>query len=148
EMSIDEFSGGIDLNLKGVFYCMKYEIAEMLKVGGGAIVNNASIYAFKGMPGLNWYTAAKHGIMGLTKAAALEYAQQNIRVNVVAPGVTKTPSLDEATGGDDEAFAGAIPMGRISKPDEIAAAVVFLLSEKSAYMTGTGVNVDGGMIAG
>ena len=147
EMPIEEFSSGIDLNLKGTFYCMKYELAAMLRAGGGVIANNASIYGFKGMATLNWYTAAKHGIVGLTRAAALDYAEQNIRINVVCPGVTKTPPLDAASGGDDEVFAAGVPMKRVSQPEEIADAVSWMLSEKSGYMTGSAINLDGGMIA-
>ncbi len=147
EMPIDEFSNGIDLNLKGVFYCMKYELAAMLRAGGGAVVNNASIFGIKGMPTLNWYTAAKHGIIGLTQAAGLEYAERNIRINAVAPGMTKTPALDISTGGNDEAFAGVVPMKRIARSEEIAEGVVFLLSDRASYMTGAVLNIDGGMIA-
>ncbi|MBI1179702.1 MAG: glucose 1-dehydrogenase [Alphaproteobacteria bacterium] len=147
EMPIEEFSWGIDLNLKGVFYCMKYELAAMLRAGGGAIVNNASIYGIKGMPTLNWYTAAKHGIVGLTQAAALEYAEQNIRINAVCPGMTKTPALDSATGGNDEVFAGVVPMKRISRAEEIAEGVAWLLSDKASYMTGANLHLDGGMSA-
>ncbi len=147
EMSLDEFNRGIDLNFKGTFYCMKYELAAMMRAGGGAIVNNASIYGVKAMAGLNWYTAAKHGIMGLTKCAGLEYAEKNIRVNVICPGNTKTPPMDAATGGNDEVFAQGVPMKRLASPEEIADGVVFLLSGKSSYMTGGALHVDGGMIA-
>ncbi|MEN3950300.1 glucose 1-dehydrogenase [Iodidimonas sp. SYSU 1G8] len=147
EMSLSEFDRGIDLNLKGIFYSMKYELAAMLRAGGGVICNNASIYGVKGMAGLNWYTAAKHGIMGLTKCAALEYAEKNIRVNVICPGNTKTPPLDAATGGNDELLTGIVPMKRLARSEEIADGVVFLLSDKSSYMNGGALNVDGGMIA-
>ena len=147
EMPDDQISFGIDVNLKGVAYTMKYALAAMLRAGGGAIVNNASIFGLKGMAGLSWYTATKHGILGLTKNAALEYAQLNVRVNAIAPGMTKTPSFDESTGGDDELFAGAVPMGRISMADEVADPVVFLLSDKARYITGATLSVDGGMSA-
>lgn len=148
EMSVDEASYGIDLNLKGVFYTMKYVIPAMLRAGGGAIVNNASIYAFKGLAGLNWYTASKHGILGLTRCAALEYARQDIRVNAVCPGNTKTPPLDAAAGGDAaEVFAEMVPMGRVAVPEDIAEGVVWLLSDGARYVTGTALNMDGGLIA-
>lgn len=147
EMSLSEFDRGIDLNLKGIFYSMKYELAAMLRAGGGVICNNASIYGVKGMAGLNWYTAAKHGIMGLTKCAALEYAEKNIRVNVICPGNTKTPPLDAATGGNDDLLTGVVPMKRLARSEEIADGVVYLLSQKSSYMNGGALNVDGGMIA-
>jgi NAD(P)-dependent dehydrogenase (short-subunit alcohol dehydrogenase family) len=145
-MTLDEFNRGIDLNFKGTYYCMKYELAAMLRAGGGAICNNASIYGVKALAGLNWYTAAKHGIMGLTKCAGLEYADQNIRINTICPGNTKTPPLDAATGGNDDVFADIVPMKRLASPEEIADGVVFLLSDKSSYMTGGALNVDGGMI--
>lgn len=149
EMSIDEVSYGIDLNLKGVFYTMKYALAAMVRAGGGAVVNNASIYGFKGFAGLNWYTATKHGIIGLTRSAGLEYAGQNIRVNAVCPGNTKTPPLDAAAGGDaTEVFAEMVPMGRVADPAEIAEGVVWLLSDEARYVTGTALSMDGGMIAG
>lgn len=149
EMDIEEVSYGIDLNLKGVFYTMKYAIAAMLRAGGGAVVNNASIYSFKGIAGLNWYTASKHGIIGLTRCAGLEYAGQNIRVNAVCPGNTKTPPLDAAAGGDArDVFAEGVPMGRVADPAEIAEGVVWLLSDEARYVTGTALSIDGGMIAG
>ncbi len=147
EMSLEEFNDGTDLNYKGVFYCMKYQLAAMLRAGGGSIVNNASIYGVKAMPGLNWYTGAKHGILGLTKAAALEYAEQNIRVNVICPGNTKTPPMDAATGGDDSIFAGGVPMKRLAEAEEMGEVVAFMLSDKASYMTGASIHVDGGMIA-
>lgn len=149
EMSVEEASYGIDLNLKGIFYTMKYSIAAMLRAGGGAVVNNASIYSFKGIAGLNWYTASKHGIIGLTRCAGLEYARQNIRVNALCPGNTKTAPLDAAAGGAaEDVFSEEVPLGRVAMPEEIAEGVVWLLSDESRYITGTAVNMDGGMIAG
>ncbi|MFN3232065.1 MAG: SDR family NAD(P)-dependent oxidoreductase [Alphaproteobacteria bacterium] len=147
EMSLDEFNQGTDLNYKGVFYCMKYQLAAMLRAGGGSIVNNASIYGVKAMAGLNWYTGAKHGILGLTKAAALEYAERNIRVNVICPGNTKTPPMDAATGGNDDVFAQGVPMKRLAESEEMGEVVAFMLSDKASYMTGASIHVDGGMIA-
>ena len=147
EMSLEEFNQGTDLNYKGVFYCMKYQLAAMLRAGGGVICNNASIYGVKALPGLNWYTGAKHGILGLTKAAALEYAEHNIRVNVICPGNTKTPPMDKATGGDDAVFAAGVPMKRLASAEEIGDVVVHMLSARSSYMTGAAIHVDGGMIA-
>lgn len=149
EMSIEEASYGIDLNLKGVFYTMKYALCAMLRAGGGAIVNNASIYSFKGIAALSWYTASKHGIIGLTRCAGLEYARQNIRVNALCPGNTKTAPLDAAAGGDASlVFSEEVPMGRVAMPEDIAEGVVWLMSDKARYITGTALNMDGGMIAG
>lgn len=147
EMPVEQISAGIDVNLKGAFYTMKYALEAMLRAGGGAIVNNASIFGLKGMPGLNWYTATKHGIVGVTKACALEYATLGIRVNAICPGMTKSPSFDASTGGDDEMYAGVVPMGRIAQSEETAEAVVWLLSDRASYITGSVLSVDGGMIA-
>jgi len=147
EMPVDQIERGININLTGNIYTIKYSVAAMLRAGGGSIVTNSSIFGLKGMVGLSWYTAAKHGINGITKNTALEYADQNIRVNAIAPGMTKTPSFDESTGGDDELFAGVVPMGRISQSSEIADAVVYLMSDKASYITGAVLSADGGMSA-
>ncbi len=147
EMPIDQISTGIDVNLKGVLYTMKYSLKAMLRAGGGAIVNNSSIFGFKGMVGLNWYTATKHGVIGITRASALEYATRDIRINAVCPGMTKSPAFDLSTGGDDELFAGAVPMGRIAQSEETAEAVIWLLSDRASYVTGSVLSVDGGMAA-
>jgi len=143
----EDISDVIDVNLKGVMYMMKYVTRAMLKTGGGAIVNNSSIFGLKAMPHLAYYVAAKHGIIGATRAAALDYAASGIRVNAVCPGPIKTPSLDRVTGGDDLMYADGVPMLRIGKAAEVASAVLWLLSEQSAYVTGTFISVDGGMSA-
>lgn len=137
----------IDINLKGVLYMMKYEAAAMLAAGGGAIVNNSSIFGLKAMPHLAYYVAAKHGIVGATRAAALDYAARGIRVNAVCPGPIKTPSYDRVTGGDDHMYDDGVPMHRIGQPAEISAAVLWLLSGQSSYVTGALLPVDGGMSA-
>jgi NAD(P)-dependent dehydrogenase (short-subunit alcohol dehydrogenase family) len=147
ETSIEAVSETIDVNLKGVLYLMKYEAAAMLKNDGGSIVNNASIFGLKGMPNTSEYIASKHGIVGATRAVALDYARQNIRVNSVCPGPIKTPGYDRVTGGDDHMYDDGVPMHRIGQMSEVTAAVVWLLSDEASYVTGTELSVDGGMAA-
>lgn len=147
ETSIEDMSETIDVNLKGVLYLMKYETAVMLKNGGGAIVNNASIFGLKGMSNTPEYIASKHGIVGATRAVALDYARQGIRVNAVCPGPIKTPGYDRVTGGDDHMYDDGVPMHRIGRLEEVTSAVIWLLSEQASYVTGTTLSVDGGMSA-
>lgn len=147
ETSIEDVSETIDVNLKGVLYLMKYETAAMLKNDGGSIVNNASIFGLKGMANTPEYIASKHGIVGATRAVALDYARQNIRVNSVCPGPIKTPGYDRVTGGDDHMYDDGVPMHRIGQMSEVTAAVVWLLSDNASYVTGTELSVDGGMAA-
>jgi len=140
----------ISINLTGVWFCLKYEIAQMLKQGGGAIVNTASDAGLLGVPQMPAYVASKHGVVGLTKTAALEYAKAGIRVNAVCPGVIKTPMVDRITGqraGRAERMAAAEPVGRMGKPEEIAEAVVWLCSDAASFVTGLPMPVDGGIIA-
>lgn len=143
-----DISDVIDINLKGMMYMMKYEAAAMLRTGGGAIVNNSSIFGLKAMPRLAYYVAAKHGIIGATRAAALDYAQKGIRVNAVCPGPIKTASYDRVTGGDDHMYDDGVPMHRIGQPREVSSAVLWLLSDQSSYVTGGFIPTDGGMSAG
>ena len=147
EQDIDKATVLFDVNIKGVFFCMKYEIEQMLKTGGGAIVNTSSIFGLNGYPGWSLYAASKHAVTGMTKAAALDYARQGIRVNAVGPGPVETPLLARGTGGDPHSYAAFVPMGRIGQPDEIANAVVWLLSDESQYVTGHTLPVDGGVCA-
>lgn len=147
EQNIDGASVLFDVNIKGVFYCMKYEIEQMLKTGEGAIVNTSSIFGLNGYPGWSLYAATKHAVTGMTKAAALDYATQNIRVNAVGPGPVETALLANGTGGDPHSYAAFVPMGRIGQPDEIADAVVWLLSDEARYVTGHTLPVDGGVCA-
>jgi NAD(P)-dependent dehydrogenase (short-subunit alcohol dehydrogenase family) len=138
------------VNLTGVWYCMKHEIRHMLEMGGGAIVNTASIAGLIGMSGAPAYVAAKHGVIGLTKNAALEYAKQNIRVNAVCPGgvrTSMTETADKAIPGFLDKLAKLEPMGRVAEPEEIASAVVWLLSGGASFMTGHALAVDGGYVA-
>jgi NAD(P)-dependent dehydrogenase (short-subunit alcohol dehydrogenase family) len=145
ETPIDEAEWVIDLNFKGVYYGVKYQVEAMLRSGGGAIVNNASIFGLRGMDGIAHYVAAKHAVVGLTRAVAKEYAVQNIRVNAVCPGATETPNYMRSTGGDVHLLDAMIPMQRIGQPGEVASAVLWLLSNQSQYVTGTTLSVDGGM---
>lgn len=140
----------IAVNLKGVWLCSKYEIIEMLKRGKGCIVNNASIAGLVGFQNIPAYVAAKHGVIGLTKNAALEYARFGIRVNAVCPGVIKTPMVDRFTGHDKEVekqFANMEPIGRLGQPEEVAEAVVWLCSDAASFVTGHSLAVDGGWLA-
>lgn len=140
----------IDINLKGIWLCMKFQIEHMLKKGGGSIVNCSSIAGQVAFANIPAYVASKHGVLGLTKTAAIEYARKNIRVNAVCPGVIKTPMIDRFTQGSAEAekqFAEAEPIGRLGKPEEIAEAVLWLASEKSSFVTGHPLVVDGGWVA-
>lgn len=149
EYSIDAWQKLIAINLSGVFYCMKYEIPEMLKRGGGAIVNMASILgrvAFAGAPG---YVAAKHGVLGLTENAAVEYGQQGIRVNTVGPGFIRTPMIADLEE-DPEAYQTLVsmhPIGRLGEPEEVAELVIWLSSDKASFVTGSYYPVDGGYLA-
>jgi NAD(P)-dependent dehydrogenase (short-subunit alcohol dehydrogenase family) len=150
DCSEENFDRIIAVNLKGVWLCMKHEIPQMLKQGGGAIVNTASVAGLVGFQGLPAYVASKHGVNGLTKTAALEYAKQGIRVNAVCPGVIQTPMLDRlftSQPGAGETIAAMEPLGRLGKPEEIAAAVVWLCSDASSFVTGVPMAVDGGLIA-
>jgi NAD(P)-dependent dehydrogenase (short-subunit alcohol dehydrogenase family) len=148
----DNWNCIIAQHLTGAWLGMKYAIPHMLRQGSGAIVNISSIAGLVGNAfGVAPYIAAKHGVIGLTKAAALEYAKKGIRVNAVAPGVIRTPMLDPFTGGTPDGEAMFVPMhpiGRIGTPDEVAAAVVWLCSAQAAFVTGHVLAVDGGFMAG
>jgi NAD(P)-dependent dehydrogenase (short-subunit alcohol dehydrogenase family) len=151
EQSEEDWDSTIDINLKGVWLCLKYEIQQMLKQGGGgAIVNMASVAGFIGSAGAATYCASKHGVMALTKSAALETARSGIRVNVVCPAVIETP-MGERLWGAPEArkFAlGLHPIGRFGRPEEIADAVVWMCSGGASFMTGQSLVLDGGFLAG
>lgn len=147
ETPLAELDEVVDINLKGVLYMMKFEAEAMLRTGGGSIVNNASIFGLKAMPRTAAYVAAKHGIVGATRAAALDYATRSIRVNALCPGPIKTPSFDRVTGGDDHLYDDGVPMRHIGQPGEVSAALLWLLSGQASYVTGATLSVDGGMSA-
>jgi NAD(P)-dependent dehydrogenase (short-subunit alcohol dehydrogenase family) len=143
----EEWNRIIDINLRGVFLCMKYEIPLILKQGGGAIVNTSSGAGIIGIKGSPAYTAAKHGVIGLTRAAALDYAGQKLRVNAVCPGYIDTPMMGRFTGDTPEGRSKVIaeePVGRMGKPEEIADAVVWLCSDSAAFVVGHALVIDGG----
>ena len=141
----------MSIDLRGLFLCMKYEIPLMLKQGGGAIVNTSSGAGVKAFKDQAAYVAAKHGVVGLTRAAALDYSSQHIRINAVCPGIIDTPMMDRFAGGTPEGkereLAGAAavqPIGRAGKPEEIAAAVLWLCSDAASFVVGAAMVVDGG----
>ena len=148
EYPIDGWEKVISINLSGVFYGLRYQIPAMLTSGGGSIVNIASILGKVGTPNSCAYVAAKHGVIGLTKAAALEYANQKIRVNSIGPGYIITPLLTKSL--DEAAMKGLVslhPMGRLGRSEEVAELALFLNSDKSSFVTGSYYNVDGGYLA-
>lgn len=147
--SVENFDRVIAVNLKGIWASMKYEIQHMMQNGGGVVINNSSTAGGRGMPGLSAYIASKFGVNGITKAAALEYAEAGIRVNSVMPGTVETPGvqgLRERMPGIDDQFLAMIPLKRIADPSEIAAAVVWLCSDEASFVTGVNFPVDGGML--
>lgn len=155
ETKLRDFREIIDVNLNSVFLCMKYEIEEMLKTGGGNIVNCSSYGGTHGVGGMSAYTASKHGVIGLTKAAAVEYAKLGVRVNAVCPGSVQTPLIEaladvagEISAGTSEGQAEQPGMNRVGEPNEVAEVVMFLCSEASSFVTGASVAIDGGMAAG
>ena len=147
----ENFDLNIAVNLKGVWWCMKYEIEQFLRQGTpGAIVNASSLAGVVGVPRGNAYVAAKHGVIGLTKTGALEYARKNIRINAVCPGAIETPMLNRIAGGTEkgyEAMRRMEPVGRLGKPSEIAEAAMWLCSDRASFVTGLAMSVDGGSFA-
>lgn len=135
--------------LKGLFFCLKYELPEMVARGGGAIVNTSSLGGIRGARGVSAYIAAKHGVVGLTRAAALEYAPQGVRVNALCPAATETPMLADWLVNEDarEAIRQSHPIGRWAAPTEMAQAVLFLASSAASFITGLALPVDGGISA-
>jgi NAD(P)-dependent dehydrogenase (short-subunit alcohol dehydrogenase family) len=144
----DEWERVMGINLRGVWSCMKHELRHMERQGNGAIVNNASVGALTGNPGIGAYIASKHGVIGLTRTAALEYVKKGIRVNAVNPGLIDTQIGHDVFKGDERVYAQAakgVPMGRAGRPEEIASVVLWLCSPGASYVIGHGLTVDGGM---
>lgn len=146
---LDGWAQVIGINLSGVFYGMKYQLPAMLKNGGGAIVNMASILGAVGFAGAPAYTAAKHGVVGLTQAAALEYSAQGVRINAVGPGFIHTPMISalEENQAVNGMLVAAHPIGRLGRAEEVAELVLWLVSDKASFVTGSYYPVDGGYLA-
>ena len=149
-----DWAAVIGINLTGVWLCMKHELRQMLASGGGAIVNVASNFGLVGSESMPAYCASKHGVLGLTKAAALDYAHSGIRVNAICPGATATPLVTKILEADpargEELIAGitaALPLGRMARPEEVATAAVWLCSDEAAFVAGAALSVDGGYVA-
>jgi NAD(P)-dependent dehydrogenase (short-subunit alcohol dehydrogenase family) len=136
-----------DTNVKGMFFAMKAQVEAMRRTGGGSIVNLSSTGGSRGMAGMSIYVASKHAVEGLSKAAALDLASDNIRVNVVAPGPTLTPMLDRVTDGHPERLAQRVPLGRAGSPEELARAIAWLASDEASYVNGAVLPVNGGISA-
>ncbi|HEX4164963.1 MAG TPA: glucose 1-dehydrogenase [Bryobacteraceae bacterium] len=148
ESTREEWDRVIGINLRGVWSCMKYELQEMERQRSGAIVNNASVGALTGNPGIGSYIASKHGVVGLTRTAALEYIKHGIRVNAVNPGLIDTQIARDVVSGDEHAYneiAKNVPIARAGRPEEIASVVLWLCSPGASYVVGHALTVDGGM---
>jgi NAD(P)-dependent dehydrogenase (short-subunit alcohol dehydrogenase family) len=149
EITEEAWDRTIDTYLKSVWLCMKYEIPQMLEQGAGAIVNNSSVDGKRAFPWDPVYSAAKHGVLGLTKSAAMQYAEKGVRINAVCPGWIRTPPVEGILENHPEAEAGMLqhqPIGRLGKPEEVAEAVLWLCSEKASLVVGTALAVDGGYL--
>ncbi len=144
DLTETDWDSVISVNLKGVWLCMKYEILQMLKGEGGCIVNTASVLGLKGASGLTAYVASKHGVVGLTKTAALEYAEEGIRINAVCPGWIKTGMTENIS---EDQMVAQTPISRAGKPEDVAGCVVWLCSDAASFVTGHAMVVDGGMVA-
>jgi NAD(P)-dependent dehydrogenase (short-subunit alcohol dehydrogenase family) len=149
DYTLEDWNRVLTLNLTSVFLCLKHEIPPMVAQGGGAIVNTSSGAGLVGFAGLPAYVASKHGVIGITRAAALEYVRSGVRINAVCPGSTRTPMLEGFMGGDpaiERAMAQSAPIGRLARPEEIAQAMVWLLSDAASFMVGHALAVDGGAV--
>jgi NAD(P)-dependent dehydrogenase (short-subunit alcohol dehydrogenase family) len=148
EVPTEAFDSGLAVGARGVFLSMRAEIPAMVDCGGGAIVNMSSTAGLEAVGGLAAYVAAKHAVEGLTKVGALDHAGDGVRVNAIAPGPILTDNLERAGPDAQEAAARAMPLGRVGRPEEVAAAVLWLCSEQAAFITGTTLTIDGGKLAG
>ena len=151
DVSNEDWSQVININLNGVFYCTRAALPHLLKAGGGVIVNTASVDGLIALSQFAHYTAAKHGVIGLTKACALEYGHENIRCVAVCPGFVETPMMANKNvfSAEEKAFfMDAVPLGRAASPEDVAELVLWLASDKASYVTGTTHQVDGGLLAG
>jgi NAD(P)-dependent dehydrogenase (short-subunit alcohol dehydrogenase family) len=151
ESTREDWDRVIGVNLRGVWSCMRHELRQMERQGSGAIVNNASVGALTGNPGIASYIASKHGVVGLTRTAALEYVKRGIRVNAVNPGLIDTQVARDVVNGDEQAYveiAKHVPIGRAGRPEEIASAVLWLCSPGASYVVGHALTVDGGSTVG
>jgi NAD(P)-dependent dehydrogenase (short-subunit alcohol dehydrogenase family) len=144
ELSPEAWARTIGIDLTGTFLCMRAELRQFVEQGGGVIVNTASGAGLKATPGLTAYSAAKHGVVGLTRTGAIDYVAKNIRINAVAPGTILTPAMQNFGADQVQAWSDLMPAKRLGTPDEVAAAIVWLLSDQSSYTTGTVLEVDGG----
>ncbi len=147
DMSLEGWQKVININLNSLFYGMKYQIAAMLKSGGGSIINISSILGAVGFAGSAGYSAAKHGVVGLTQTAALEYSAQNIRINAVGPGFIETPLLNVLDAEMKKQLVALHPIGRLGRSEEVAELILWLGSEKSSFVTGSYYPIDGGYLA-
>ncbi|MEH2299716.1 MAG: SDR family oxidoreductase [Nostoc sp.] len=147
EQSVEEFDKLLATNVRGLFLCMKYEIQQMLTQGSGVIVNTSSTSGLIAIAGMSFYVASKHAVMGLTRAAALDYAKQGIRINAVNPGLIDTAINDHMGSGSASHVANRVPMGRMGRAAEVAQTVVFLCSDAASYITGQPLVIDGGVTA-
>jgi len=147
ETSEESFQRIIDVNLTGVFTCMKYELAQFVQQGGGVIVNMSSLAGLKGAPGLSAYVASKHGVLGLTRVAALEFARRNVRVNALCPYYIDTPLIKDAPEEVRSQMVSASPMKRLGRAEEVAKAFIYLASDDSSYTNGTQLVIDSGVIS-
>lgn len=148
DLSVEDFDRAVRGSLRGVFLAMKYEIPAMLASGGGAIVNMSSTAGLQGVRGMSGYAAAKHGVIGLTESAAVDYAARHMRVNAIAPGPILTERLAALTDEARAQVVRAVPMGRIGLPEEVAALAVWLCSDQASFITGAAIPIDGGRLAG
>jgi NAD(P)-dependent dehydrogenase (short-subunit alcohol dehydrogenase family) len=147
EIPVEDYDSAVAITLRGVFLAMKYEIPAMLQGGGGAIVNMASTAGLSGVRGMAAYVASKHGVIGLTKTAALDYAERHIRVNALAPGPILSDRLKALSEESRAQIAQTVPMRRLGRPEEVAALVVWLCSDQAAFMTGATLTIDGGRLS-